>query len=389
MWHELCRQLQALEEKTQKRKLVRTESAGAWATINGTTMLNLASNNYLGLANDKRIIEAGVQAARTYGAGATASRLIVGNCPLYEEVETAVAKWKGSEAALVINSGYNANVGIISALAGRDGVVFSDKLNHASIIDGAILSRAEVKRYRHNDIDHLEELLRKTDERKRKIIVTDTVFSMDGDVAPLRALVELKKKYNAWLMIDEAHASGVYGEKGEGLAHHVGVSEHVDIHIGTFSKALGVFGAYVAGSRTLIDYLVNHMRPLIFTTALPPAVLGSIQAAVAIVQEEKERRAQLRELSAYFRNTLKELGFNIGASETHIVPIIIGDNERAVRFSEQLQASGIAAVAIRPPTVPEGSARIRFSLMATMTKQQLDWALESIVRAGRAMGVIG
>lgn len=388
MWQDFHAQLQALDEKAQKRKLRRTNPDGCFVWMDGKKMFNLASNNYLGLANDERLIEASVQAARKYGAGATASRLIVGNFPLYEEAEAALAQWKGSEAALIINSGYNANVGIISALAGRDDVIFSDKLNHASIIDGAILSRAEVKRYRHNDIDHLESLLKKTDERKRKIIVTDAVFSMDGDIAPLYELVRLKEAYGALLMIDEAHSSGLYGEKGEGLAHHLDIVEQVDIHMGTFSKALGAFGAYVTGKKVLIDYLINHMRSFIFTTALPPAALGAIQAAIAVVQQEKERRDQLHKLSAYFRTKLQSLGFDIGASATQIVPVIVGDNERAVQFSRHLQERGIAAVAIRPPTVPEGTSRIRFSLMATMTKEQLDWALDQIALVGKEMGVI-
>ncbi|MCZ0756737.1 8-amino-7-oxononanoate synthase [Anoxybacillus sp. J5B_2022] len=388
MWHNFHAQLDELAEKAQKRTLYEADSDGCFVWVNGKKLLNLASNNYLGLANDERLIEASIRAAKTYGAGATASRLIVGNFSLYTEAEAALAEWKGSEAALIVNSGYTANVGILSAIAGRDDVIFSDKWNHASIIDGAILSRAEVKRYRHNDIDHLEALLRKTDKQKRKIIVTDTVFSMDGDIAPLGELVRLKEKYGALLMIDEAHSSGLYSEKGEGLAHHLGIAEQVDIQMGTFSKALGAFGAYVVGKKVLIDYLINHMRSLIFTTALPPAALGAIRAAIAIAQEAHERRKQLQQLSFYFRTRLQVLGFDTGPSITQIVPVIVGDNERAVQFSRHLQERGIAAVAIRPPTVPEGTARIRFSLMATMTKEQLDWALAEIAAVGKEMKVI-
>lgn len=388
MWHNFHAQLDELAEKAQKRTLYEADSDGCFVWVNGKKLLNLASNNYLGLANDERLIEASVRAAKTYGAGATASRLIVGNFSLYSEAEAALAEWKGSEAALIINSGYTANVGILSAIAGRDTVIFSDKWNHASIVDGAVLSRAEVKRYRHNDIDHLEALLQKTDEKKRKIIVTDTVFSMDGDIAPLCELVRLKKTYGAFLVVDEAHASGVYGEKGEGLSHHLGIAEHIDLQMGTFSKALGAFGAYVAGKKVLIDYLINHMRSFIFTTALPPAALGAIQAAIAVVQEAHDRRRQLHELSVYFRTRLQALGFDTGPSITQIVPVIVGENDRAVQFSRRLQERGIAAVAIRPPTVPEGTARIRFSLMATMTKEQLDWALTEIAAVGKEMKVI-
>ncbi|HZG60155.1 MAG TPA: 8-amino-7-oxononanoate synthase [Anoxybacillus sp.] len=389
-WEEqLKAELLDIEKKAQRRRLhsidfLRESSI----SMNGRKLLNLASNNYLGLAGDERLIQASVRAAHEYGAGSTASRLIVGNYSLYEHVENELARWKGTEAALIFNSGYTANVGIISTLVGRNDLVFSDKWNHASIIDGIILSRAEMKRYQHNDLDHLEALLKKAPLHKRKLIVTDTVFSMDGDIAPLKGLVELKEKYGAILMVDEAHSSGVFGEGGEGLVHDLGIQEQVDVQMGTFSKALGSFGAYVTGKRWLIDYFINKMRSFIFTTALPPAVLGSIQAAIHIVQQETARRKQLHEYSQYFRKKLSDLGFNIGTSVTQIVPVIIGSNELTVQFSERLQERGIAAVAIRPPTVPEGTARIRFSLMATLTKNQLDWAIHEIATIGREMGMI-
>jgi 8-amino-7-oxononanoate synthase len=378
-----------IEKKAQRRRLHSIDFLNNSSIImNSLNLLNLASNNYLGLAGDERLIEASIRAAREYGAGSTASRLIVGNYSLYEHVETELARWKGTEAALIFNSGYTANVGIISTLVGRNDLVFSDKWNHASIIDGIILSRAEMKRYQHNDLDHLEALLNKAPLHKRKLIVTDTVFSMDGDIAPLKGLVELKEKYGAILMVDEAHSSGVYGEGGEGLVHDLRLQEQVDVQMGTFSKALGSFGAYVTGKQWLIDYFVNKMRSFIFTTALPPAVLGSIQAAIHIVQQETERRKQLHEYSKYFRTKLRDLGFNIGTSVTQIVPVIIGSNELTVQFSERLQERGIAAVAIRPPTVPEGTARIRFSLMATLTKDELDWAINEIAAIGQEMGII-
>jgi 8-amino-7-oxononanoate synthase len=378
-----------IEKKAQRRRLHSIDFLNDSSIImNGRKLFNLASNNYLGLAGDERLIQASIRAAHEYGAGSTASRLIVGNYSLYEHVETELARWKGTEAALIFNSGYTANVGIISTLVGRNDLVFSDKWNHASIIDGIILSRAEMKRYQHNDLDHLEALLKKAPLHKRKLIVTDTVFSMDGDIAPLKGLVELKEKYGAMLMVDEAHSSGVYGEGGEGLVHDFGLQEQVDIQMGTFSKALGSFGAYVTGKQWLIDYFVNKMRSFIFTTALPPTVLGSIQATIHIIQQEKGRRKQLHEYSQYFRTKLSDLGFNIGASVTQIVPVIIGSNELTVQFSERLQERGIAAVAIRPPTVPEGTARIRFSLMATLTKDELDWAINEIAAIGQEMGII-
>ncbi|QPA32913.1 8-amino-7-oxononanoate synthase [Thermaerobacillus caldiproteolyticus] len=389
MKEQIQAELRQLEEKTQKRVLKDISFFDdPWIVMNGRKLLNLASNNYLGLASDERLIEAGCKAMRTYGASATASRLIVGNYEQYARTERALIKWKQAEAALIINSGYTANIGIITALIGQDDIVFSDWLNHASIIDGIMLSRAERHRYYHNDLNHLESLLKKAPSHKRKLIVTDTIFSMDGDIAPLEGLVTLKKRYNAILMVDEAHSSGIYGEQGEGLAHHFRLQNEVDIQMGTFSKALGCFGAYVTGEQWLIDYLMNKMRSFIFTTALPPAVLGSIEKAIEIVQTEQERRETLQTHSHYFRHELKKLGFHIGESTTHIVPIIIGPNDLTVRFSERLQEHGIAAVAIRPPTVPEGTSRIRFSLTSAFTKAELDWALEQIACVGKEMGII-
>ncbi|SFA51937.1 8-amino-7-oxononanoate synthase [Parageobacillus thermantarcticus] len=381
--------LQQLEQKTQKRSLKNVSFCnGSWIVMNGRKLLNLASNDYLGLASDERLIEAGCQAMCTYGAGATASRLIVGNYELYAKAEAALKNWKKKEAALIFNSGYTANLGIIAALIGRDDIVFSDWLNHASIIDGIRLSGAERYRYYHNDLDHLESLLKQASPHKRKLIVTDSIFSMDGDMAQLEGLVTLKKRYNAILMVDEAHSSGLYGERGEGLVHHLHLQDQVDIQMGTFSKALGSFGAYVVGEQWLVDYLINTMRSFIFTTALPPAVLGTIEKAIEIVQNEQAKRQTLQAHSCYFRDELQKLGFNVGKSTTHIVPIIIGSNEQTVQMSERLQEYGIAAVAIRPPTVPEGTSRIRFSLTAALAKEEIDWALERIARAGKEMGLI-
>ncbi|MBE2934121.1 8-amino-7-oxononanoate synthase [Anoxybacillus flavithermus] len=388
LWEELQIHIEQLAEKAQKRTLIQAESDGCFIHIDGRHLFNFSSNNYLGFAHDERLIHASMEATRRYGVGATASRLVVGNHPLYEQAEDALVRWKGCEAALIVNSGYTANVSILSSLAGRDAVIFSDKWNHASIVDGAILSRVEVKRYRHADVDHLETLLKKAERHKRKIIVTDTIFSMDGDVAPLRELVALKETYGAMLVVDEAHASGIYGEKGQGMAHEHEIAEQIDVHMGTFSKALGAYGAYVAGKRVVIDYFINTMRPFIFTTALPPSVLGTICTAIEIVQQERSLRHHLHALSDYFRTHLQQAGFDIGQSTTHIVPIIVGDNERALAFSVRLRERGIVAVAIRPPTVPDGTARLRFSLMATMTKEQLDWALAEITAVGKEMGLI-
>jgi 8-amino-7-oxononanoate synthase len=386
---EIQNELAELEQCSQRRSLVTSENAGEpWLLRGGRRLLNLASNNYLGLAGDKRIKEAAIEAMGKYGAGSTASRLIIGNHPVYEQAEAALINWKGTQAGLIFNSGYTANLGIISTLVGRDDVVFSDKLNHASIVDGAILSRAEHKRYRHNDLNHLEALLQKTSPHKRKLIVTDSVFSMDGDIARLEGLVKLKERYNAILMVDEAHSSGIYGPRGEGLVHHLQLQDNVDIQMGTFSKALGCFGAYVVGKPWLIEYLINKMRSFIYTTALPPSVLGSICAAMQIVREDAARRERLHKNATYFRTALSKLGFHTCGSKSQIIPVVIGGNDRTLRFSERLQAEGIAAIAVRPPTVPERQARIRFTIMATHDRKDLEWAIEKIALVGKHMGVI-
>jgi len=386
---EIKGELARLEELSQNRRLVTTESAvQPWLIKNGKNMLNLASNDYLGFAGDERLKNAMVDAVRTYGAGSTASRLIVGNHLLYKQTETELVNWKKAEAGLIINSGYTANLGIVSALVGRGDYVFSDKLNHASIIDGILLSRSKNQRYRHNDLEHLETLLRQTPIEKRKLIVTDSLFSMDGDFANLSGLVQLKEKYNAILMVDEAHSSGIYGENGEGYARQLNLDHRIDIQMGTFSKALGSFGAYVVGKKWLIDYLTNKMRSFIFTTALPPAILGSAKAAIKLVQVESERRVLLKEHASYVRNALGDSGFNLCGSESQIIPIMIGKNDKTMEFAAALQEEGIAAIPVRPPTVPENEARIRFTVTALHQKEDLDWALERIVVLGKRMGII-
>ncbi len=386
---EIKGELARLEELSQNRRLVTTEFAvQPWLIKNGKNMLNLASNDYLGFAGDERLKNAMVDAVRTYGAGSTASRLIVGNHLLYKQTETELVNWKKAEAGLIINSGYTANLGIVSALVGRGDYVFSDKLNHASIIDGILLSRSKNQRYRHNDLEHLETLLRQAPIEKRKLIVTDSLFSMDGDFANLSGLVQLKEKYNAILMVDEAHSSGIYGENGEGYARQLNLDHRIDIQMGTFSKALGSFGAYVVGKKWLIDYLTNKMRSFIYTTALPPAILGSAKAAIKLVQVESERRVLLKEHASYVRNALGDSGFNLCGSESQIIPIMIGKNDKTMEFAAALQEEGIAAIPVRPPTVPENEARIRFTVTALHQKEDLDWALERIVVLGKRMGII-
>ncbi|BBH19043.1 putative 8-amino-7-oxononanoate synthase [Paenibacillus baekrokdamisoli] len=358
-------------------------------TVRGERLLlNLASNDYLGLAQHPAIIETMREMLLTEGGGSGASRLVTGNRPPYGRLEEALATWQNSEAALVFANGYMANSGVIRALMGRGDVVFSDQFNHASIVDGIVLSRAEHARYRHNDKDHLKLLMNKHRDKRRKLIVTDAIFSMDGDQARLRELVELKCEYGAMLMVDEAHSGGIYGERGEGLCYELGLHNEVDIHMGTFSKSFGVYGAYVCGSRNLIRWLINKARPLIYSTALPPSLVAGVSTALDLVKVDYWRRERLFSASRLFRSSLCEAGFNVINGDSPIVPVIIGENEKTLRFSHALEGEGIAAVAIRPPTVPEGTARIRFSLSAAHTDKELIDAAALIRKIGLQLGVL-
>lgn len=358
-------------------------------TVRGEkVLLNMSSNDYLGLAQHPAIIEVMREALLTEGAGSGASRLVTGNRPPYELLEAALADWQSFEAALVFANGYMANTGVIGALVSRGDVVFSDQMNHASIVDGIALSRAEHARYRHNDMEHLRNLLNKYQDKRRKLIVTDTVFSMDGDTAPLRELVALKREYGAMLMVDESHSGGIYGERGEGLCHELGLQNDVDVHMGTFSKSFGIYGAYICGSHALIRWLVNKARPLIYSTALPPSIVAGISKALVLVQDERWRRERLCAASRKFRSLLCDAGYKIGVGDSPIVPVIIGDNAMTLHFSHALEAAGIASVAIRPPTVPVGTARIRFSLSAAHTDKELTDAAERIHAIGLQLGVL-
>lgn len=384
-------ELEALRDSDSERGF-RSSAAVAgypgYTMRSGRRLLNLSSNDYLGLSQHPAILEAMRVAVLDEGAGAGASRLVTGNRPAYGELEQELAEWQGSESALVMANGYMANVGVISALVGRGDVVFSDRLNHASIVDGIMMSRADHARYRHNDTEHLRTLLDKYRDRPRKLIVTDSVFSMDGDQARLVELAALKRDYGAMLMVDEAHSGGVYGKRGEGLCHALGLEREVDVHMGTFSKAFGVYGAYVSGRGALIRYLVNKARPLIFSTALPSSIIAGNSKALELVQSEHGRRKWLHAVSKKFRSLLVDAGFAIGEGDSPIVPVVACDNRTALRFSEALETEGIAAVAIRPPTVPEGTARIRFSISAAHTERELTDAAARIRRIGLELGVI-
>ncbi len=370
-------------------RLLRGEQAGR-VMVDGRDALLLCSNNYLGLASHPALKEAAIKAVERYGTGSGASRLVSGNMELHEALEARIAAFKEAAAALVFNSGYAANTGVIAALAGRGDVIFSDRLNHASIVDGALLSRARLVRYPHNDITALRRLLAETEGNGLRLIVTDGVFSMDGDLARLGELVSLKREFGALLMIDDAHGTGVLGATGRGSAELLQVVAEIDIQMGTFGKALGSFGAYVAASREIIDYLINRARSFIFSTSLPPAVLAPSLAALDLVDsaEGADLRTKIAANSEVFRNALQGAGFSPMGSETQIIPLFVGDAEKTMEFSRQLLEEGIFVQGIRPPTVPAGSCRLRCTVMATHTREELARAAETIAKVGKKLGVI-
>ena len=342
---------------------------------NGRQVLLLCSNNYLGLAADECLKQASLQAVENYGCGATGSRLISGNLELYENLERELARFKGSDAALVFSSGYQANLGTVSALAGPGDAIFSDALNHASLIDGSRLSRAEVLIYDHCNAEDLERKLAIHPAARRKLILTESVFSMDGDLAPLEDIVCLAKKYEALLMVDEAHATGVFGPTGAGRIEALGLQQQVDIQMGTFSKALGSLGGYIAGSKELILYLVNHARSFIFTTGLPPAVLAASAAALRVVEKEPQRRKALWRNVAQLRQGLLKLGFDPGPEQSQILPLRLGEERRTMAACRLLLREGVFVQGIRPPTVPRGTARLRICPMALHTDDDIQEAL--------------
>lgn len=365
---------------------------GPWIELDGRHVLNLCSNNYLGLASHNKVKEATATAVRYYGCSSGASRLICGTMDIHECLEKQLAIFKGKEAALLYSTGYNANVGIISSLVGRGDIVFSDELNHASLVDGCRLSRATVNVFPHNNMDALEERLHRAcevNQEGQRLIVVDGVFSMDGDIAPLPRLADLAEKYEASVMVDEAHATGTLGPGGRGSVAYFGLDERIPIIMGTMGKALGGFGAFVAGSQELREFLINTSRSFIFTTALPPAVTASAIAALEVLKSDQGLVARLQDNAQYLRQKLRELGFNTLHSQTQIMPVVIGDAGLTYRMSELLLEENVLATAIRPPTVPEGTSRIRVSVMATHTIDDLNHAVRAFEKAGRALGILG
>ncbi len=371
-------ELEKLKAQGLYRKLRLVEGAqGPTFILNGREVLNFCSNNYLGLADHPALAAAAKQAIDRYGCGSGASRLISGNMELHEALENKIAALKGTEAALVFNSGFQANVGVISTLVNEGDVVFSDALNHASVIDGCRLSRARTVIYPHFGLAYLEEELKKAPAGSRKLIVTETLFSMDGDEAPLGEIVDLAERHGALVMVDEAHATGVFGPNGAGVVAKLGLGERVFLQMGTLGKALGGFGAYVAGSQALCDLLINRCRSFIFTTSLPPAVMAMAIAAIDFLYKEPQRRLALWHNCRAIREGLLKLEFSLGQSQSQILPLIIGDAEKCMSFSERLLQKGVFAHGIRPPTVPPGTARLRITVMATHKHEHLHQALKA------------
>ncbi len=379
-------EIEALEAMGRRRSLRRVSTPqDAVIGMEGRTLLNFSSNNYLGLANHPEVVAAFAAHAARYGVGAGASRLIGGHMDVHAELEEAVAAFKGAQACLTFSAGYMANLGILSTLGGPDVEIFSDELNHASIVDGCRLSRSRTAVYRHADANHLEDLLRAS-KAKRRIVVTDGVFSMDGDVAPLPEIVEVKDRHGAILVVDDAHATGVLPPRGRGSADLFGLSERVEIGMGTFSKALGTYGAYLCAAREVVDYFVNKCRPFIFNTGLPPAVAGATIKSLEILARDAGLLSSLHGNIALFREEMARRGRAV-TSDTAIVPIVVGSDGDTMAASRTLFERGVFVHGIRPPTVPEGTGRLRLTLMATHTPEMVRRAAEEVDAALAGQGI--
>ena len=370
-------ELNAIKKSGLYRELNIVEGAqGTHLEIKGKTYLSFCSNNYLGLANNPLVIKAVKDAVEKYGWGTGASRLVSGNMRMHEALEDEISRFKGKEASIVFPTGYMANIGTISSLVSKGDLVICDKLNHASIIDGCRLSGADFRVYPHCDIEKLENILKKSTKYPRKLIVTDTVFSMDGDIAPLPDIVRIAHKYEAMVMADEAHGTGVFGENGRGVVEHFNLSKKVSIVMGTLSKAVGSLGGYVSGDADLINFLRNKARPFMYTTALPPAVCAASIAGIKLIQKDPSLRESLWRNVRFLKEKLESLSLKVIPSESPIIPILIGDAKKAVDVSKFLYKKGILIPAIRPPTVPAKSSRLRMTVMSTHTKKDLEKLLD-------------
>lgn len=381
--------LQRLTAQSLRRSLLPLESAtGPIVRYAGRPVILLSSNDYLGLATHPEVVQAAIAATERYGAGSGASRLVSGTLPPHASLEAALATFKGTEASLVFGAGYLANVGVIPNLVGRGDLILADRLCHASLIDGCRLSHADFRVFRHGDCAHLETLLERRAHNRRTLIITEGLFSMDGDLAPLPDLIGLAERYNAMLYVDDAHGTGIMGATGRGTVEQFGLEGRIPFHMGTLGKALGSYGAYVVGSHDFVQYILNVARSFIFTTALPPAIAAAASAAIAVVEREPERRTRLWANRHYLFNGLQHQGFHLTPTVSPILPVLIGDAAKASAFADRLLAHGVYATAIRPPTVPDGTSRIRFTVTAAHTTDQLDEALEAIKLAGRETGLL-
>jgi glycine C-acetyltransferase len=391
----LTDQINELKAKgTHFRLRVLDDAQAPVCTFDGKKVINLASNNYLGLTTHPKLREAALEATRKYGVGSGAVRTIAGTMKIHMELEEKIARFKNVEACVVFQSGFAANAGTVSAVLGKEDFIISDQLNHASIIDGARLSRAKILVFNHKDLAHAEQqLVSIKDQPGRKLLITDGVFSMDGDIGPLPGLCDLAEKYGAIMMVDDAHASGVLGRNGRGTIDHFKQHGRVDIQVGTLSKAIGALGGYVCGTRDLVDFLYHRARPFLFSTSHPPSVAATCIAAFDVLEQEPERIEKLWENTRFWKKELGLLGFDIGgkttpASETPITPIIIGEGGRTMEFSRELFKEGVLGTGIAFPTVPEGKARVRTIMTATHTKDELQQALEVLKKVGKLMGIL-
>lgn len=387
----LCDQIETLKEQNLYRPLVELQSPqGGRITVNGRRVVNLSSNNYLGLANHPALKAAAIQAVETWGAGAGAVRTIIGTMSIHEQLEKRLAAFKHVEAALVFQSGFTSNAGTIPTILTKEDAIISDELNHASIIDGCRLAGLPSEQrpvYKHNDLDSLEDALKKMQSYKKRLIITDGVFSMDGDIAPLPGIVALAEQYDAAVMVDDAHGSGVLGG-GRGTAYHYNVHDRLDIQLGTLSKAVGVMGGYIAGSARLRDWLTQRARPFLFSTAHPPATAAACLAAIELMDSDPSYNERLWVNARYWQDGLKRLGYDIGVTQTPITPVMTGDEGKAQQLQRDLFEEGVLALSVVFPTVPRGKARVRTMPNASHTTEELDDALAAFEKVGRRLGLI-
>ena len=385
----LTTELTSLKTQGLYRKLrVLEDEQKPHTTFDHRLVVNLSSNNYLGLTTHPRLRERALEATRRFGVGTGSVRTIAGTMAIHMELERRLAEFKQTEAVVVFQSGFAANAGTVSAILGKDDIVVSDELNHASIIDGCRLSRATIKVFAHRDVDAARAVLKSLPANKRALLITDGVFSMDGDLGPLPELCTLAEEYGCIMMVDDAHASGVFGRNGRGTIDHFGVHGRVDVQVGTLSKAIGVLGGYVAGSRDLVEFLHHRARPFLFSTSHPPAVAAACVAAIDVLLDEPGIIERLWDNTRFFKAGLAKLGFNTGVSESPITPVIVGDGALAMTLSDRLFEAGVFAQGIASPTVPPGKARVRTIVTATHTREELQFALDAFERVGRALGIV-